>query len=50
MANAAATLPMVETQWLFSREDLEQTPSVTGVYDALPRSSTSPRTAVFIRS
>ena len=42
MANAATTLPVVETQWLFSREDLEQTPSVTGVYDALPRSSTSP--------
>ncbi|WFC98871.1 hypothetical protein MYAM1_001604 [Malassezia yamatoensis] len=31
MANAAAcTLPIVETQWLFTREDLDQTPSVTG--------------------
>ena len=43
MANAAATLPMVETQWLFSREDLAQTPSVTGISEApAARSSASP--------
>ncbi|WFC94884.1 hypothetical protein MBRA1_001522 [Malassezia brasiliensis] len=44
MANAAATLPVVETQWLFSREDLAQTPSVTGISDApAARSSASPQ-------
>ena len=44
MANAAATLPVVETQWLFSREDLAQTPSVTGVSEApAARSSASPQ-------
>ncbi|WFD38843.1 uncharacterized protein MJAP1_001807 [Malassezia japonica] len=39
MANAAATLPQVETQWLFQKEDLAQTPSVTGVSDGSRRAA-----------
>ncbi|PKI85822.1 hypothetical protein MVES1_000311 [Malassezia vespertilionis] len=45
MANAAATQPLVDAQWLFSAQDLEQTPSVTGVYDKAHQSASPPRTA-----
>ena len=42
MADAVSADAAAATQWLFTREDLQFTPSVTGVYDALLDASSSP--------